>query len=159
MCAYDSQDWPIEDPPQDFVDRTTAAVLRAQTAAQRRSRTRRWILAGALAAALVNAAAFAMVAHERRHAQQFVQPLSTAAVQTASARVVQPHTEPATTTSASTPEPMAPVAKPPPSASHHRPVASASASVSAAPAVASGFKPPAPRCDCVEGVSMCTCLQ
>ncbi len=157
MADYNSRDWPVKEPPEDFVERTAAAMLRARSAAQRRTRTRRWIVAGALAAVLVNAAAFAMVVQERRAAREAL-PLPAA---------TQPAPEPART-ARTTPTSMGPIApeepaasppKPPASNGRRRPATSASASSSAAPAPSSSFKPPAPRCDCVEGVSMCSCME
>ena len=156
MSDYGWHDWPAQDPPDDFVDRTAAAMIRADRASSGRSRSRRWILVGVLAAAFANAAAWAMVAHQRRLVPEPV-AVGSAAVSAlvAPARSVRALTGPMPAAETSSEPSSVPLVKPAPTAGRRKVPPAASSS---APATSS--RPPlVPRCDCAEGVSMCTCLE
>ena len=55
----------MQEPPADFAERTTAAILRADRKARKRSGVLRSVLVGSIAAVLVQAAAWAMVWRNR----------------------------------------------------------------------------------------------
>jgi len=149
MAPLDYSQWPIEHPSKDFAKRTVGEILRQDRAAKQR-RTRRWVMAFALAATFAATGALAMMTSKYRPP---LVPLQQSAATYASVSV-QPVQPPNQILLA--PESLPSATAKPVMIRRPVPIATASASASSPP---SARPLVLPRCDCAPSDHVCSCLE
>lgn len=148
------REWPVQMPSEGFADRTVAAILAADAPRPKKRARRTWVLLVAAAVVVLQVSAWAMLANRKPHA---VVPAPAASQPAA---IGDGHQPPPSFQEAN-------VAAPPVSASAANsapvrvaPVPRHSASslpVDPEPDVQKPLR--VPRCNCVEGQWMCTCIE